>query len=113
MLDIFNKKKIEDLRIVNEGLRKQKQDLHEVVHSLNTTIKILELDKKIQAEKIDELYSLVKVSLSRLPEKRIVITDKEIEEFKCRGEISKTHEILSFSNIYQLLLPEDYLKEHQ
>ena len=112
-MDIFNKKKIEDLRIVNEVLREQKQDLHKKIGSLNTTIAILELDKKIQAKKIDELYTLVKVSLSRLPEKRIVITNKEIEEFKGRGEISKTHEILSFSNIYQLLLPEDYLKEHQ
>lgn len=112
-MDIFNKKKIEDLRIVNKVLREQKQDLHEKIGSLNMTITILELDKKIQAEKIAELYNLVKVLLSRLPEKRIVITNKEIEEFKGRGEISKTHEILSFSNIYQLLLPEDYLKEHQ
>ena len=112
-MDILNKKKIKELQILNDGLRIQKQNLHEEIESLNTTIKILKLDKKIQAEKIDELYTLVKVSLSRLPEKRIVITNKEIEEFMGRGEISKTHEILSFSNIYQLLLPEDYLKEHQ
>ena len=112
-MDIFNKKKIKELQILNGGLHVQKARLYETVRSLNNTIETLESDKKIQAEKIDELYSLIKVLLSRLPEKRIVVTDKDIEEFKGQGEISKTHEILSFSNIYQLLLPEDYLKEHQ
>jgi len=54
-MDIFNKKKIEELRIVNDGLRKKRDSLNEKVDSLNKMNKSLESDKKMQSKEIERL----------------------------------------------------------